>query len=143
MKDILDKQDTQRQATAQAVLQAPPAIIRRLRDRQLGKGDALEFARAAAILAIKRTPELLPLCHPLPMRKAQVDYEFSEDRVRVIVTAACLGPTGVEMEVLTGASIAALTLYDMMKPEAGLEMVISDCMLLEKSGGKSGQLRRQ
>ena len=143
MKDIIDKASTHRSASAQAILRAPTEVIQRLKNRELGKGDALELARAAAILATKRTPDLIPLCHPLPLRQASVEYEFGEQEVRVIVTAACHGPTGVEMEVLTGASIAALTLYDMMKPEAGLEMVISDCMLLEKSGGKSGQLRRQ
>ena len=142
MKDILDKSDTLREARAQARLHAPAAIIRRLRDRQLDKGDALEMARAAAILATKRTPDLLPLCHPLPLRKASVDYEFETDSVRVIVTAACKGPTGVEMEVLTAASIAALTLYDMMKPEAGLQMVIDEICLLHKSGGKSGLVQR-
>lgn len=142
MKDILDKQDTQREASAQARLHAPADIIQRLRERALGKGDALEMARAAAILATKRTPELIPLCHPLPLRKATVDYEFDEESVRIVVTAACKGPTGVEMEVLTAASIAALTLYDMMKPEAGLEMVIDEVCLLHKSGGKSGLVRR-
>ena len=142
MKDIIDKASTHRSASAQAILRAPTEVIQRLKNRELGKGDALELARAAAILATKRTPDLIPLGHPLPLRQASVEYEFGEQEVRVIVTAACHGPTGVEMEVLTGASIAALTLYDMMKPEAGLEMVIDQTCLLHKAGGKSGLQQR-
>ena len=142
MKDILDKQDTIREARAQAVLNAPQTIIDQLRSRSLGKGDALEMARAAAILAAKRTSDLIPLCHPLPIRKLDLDYSYLPNQVIITVRAGCIGPTGVEMEVLTAASIAALTLYDMMKPEAGLEMTIGDIKLLEKSGGKSGFVAR-
>lgn len=142
MKDILDKPTTHRVATAEAHLQAPPAVIERLRDNRLDKGNALELARAAANLAAKRTPDLIPLCHPLPLRRLDVDYAFDTDTVIVTVSVACHGPTGVEMEALTAASVAALTLYDMMKSHAGFDLAIEQVRLLQKSGGKSGDVSR-
>lgn len=142
MKDISDKVDTARLAVAEVRLWAPQDTLDRLRERRLDKGDALEMARAAANLAAKRTPEIIPLCHPLPLRRLDVEYAFEPGAVRIEVTAGCTGPTGVEMEALTAAAAAALTLYDMMKPHAGLAMHIGDLQLLSKSGGKSGYRRR-
>ena len=137
MRDVSEKAVTLRIAVAQAVVEMPPAVLQRLQARSLDKGDALEIARAAGILGAKRTWELLPLCHPLPVEKLDLQYEFGGDRVRVLVTVGTHARTGVEMEALTAASIAALTLYDMLKPHAGTALAIRDVLLLKKTGGKS------
>lgn len=137
MKDVGGKAITQRVAMAQAVLDAPAAVIERLRAKTLDKGDALEMARAAANLAAKRTSDLLPLCHPLPIEQLEVRYEFAATSVTVTVEVGTQARTGVEMEALTAAAIAALTLYDMLKPHAGTNLVIRDLLLLRKTGGKS------
>jgi cyclic pyranopterin phosphate synthase len=141
MKNVGEKAITERIAIAQAVLDAPAAVIARLRARTLDKGDALEMARAAAFLAAKRTPDLLPLCHPLLLEKIDVRYEFTETSVTVQVEVGTQARTGVEMEALTAASIAALTLYDMLKPHAGTDLRIHDVLLLKKTGGKSHFVR--
>jgi cyclic pyranopterin phosphate synthase len=122
---------------AQAIVEMPPAVLERLRSRTLDKGDALEIARAAGILAAKRTSDLLPLCHPLPVEKLDIHYEFDTSQVRVLVSVGTHARTGVEMEALTAAGIAALTLYDMLKPHAGTDLAIREILLLEKTGGKS------
>jgi cyclic pyranopterin phosphate synthase len=137
MRDVSDKAVTLRVACAQAIVQMPPAVLERLRARTLDKGDALEIARAAAFLAAKRTWELLPLCHPLPIEKLDVRYEFGADTATVLVEVGTHARTGVEMEALTAASVAALTLYDMLKPHAGTDLVIREVLLLAKTGGKS------
>jgi len=142
MKDITSKPETLRTATAQAVLRAPPQHIRLLRERRTDKGDALEAARVAGILAAKRTWELIPLCHPLPLAGGGIDFEFGDDHVTVVASLRLVGATGVEMEALTAASIAALTLYDMLKPHAGTELAVGDVRLREKTGGKSQYRRR-
>ena len=141
MRDVSDKAVSFRVALAQAVVDIPPAVLDRLKAGTLEKGDALEVARAAAFLAAKRTSDLLPLCHPLPIEKLEVRYEFAERSVTVLVEVATHARTGVEMEALTAASIAALTLYDMLKPHAGTDLVIRDVLLLKKTGGKSDFLR--
>jgi cyclic pyranopterin phosphate synthase len=137
MKDVSEKAITLRIATAQAVVRMPEAVLTMLRERTLEKGDALEIARAAGLLAAKRTFDLLPLCHPMPIDKMDLRYEFSPGQVRVLIDVGTHARTGVEMEALTAASIAALTLYDMLKPHAGTDLIISDVMLLRKTGGKS------
>lgn len=142
MKDVGDKAITHRVARAQAVIDVPPAVMTLLRERRLEKGDALELARAAANLAAKRTPELIPLCHPLPLERIDVEYRFEEAAVTVEVSVATHARTGVEMEALTAAGLAALTLYDMLKPHAGTRLRIRDLLLLEKHGGKSDFIRR-
>ena len=137
MRDVSDKSVTFRVARATATIDMPVEVRDRLRARTLDKGDALEIARAASVLAAKRTWELLPLCHPLPLERYDVRYTFHERGVTVTVEAATHSRTGVEMEALTGASICALTLYDMLKPHAGTDLVIREILLLRKTGGKS------
>lgn len=141
MRDVSEKSVTLRIAIAQAVIEMPPAVLARLKARTLDKGDALEIARAAGILGAKRTWELLPLCHPLPIEKLDLRYEFGADTATAIVEVGTHARTGVEMEALTAASLCALCLYDMLKPHAGTNLVIRDVMLLKKTGGKSDFLR--
>jgi cyclic pyranopterin phosphate synthase len=141
MKDVSEKSVTLRIAAAQAVVRMPETVLALLRARELDKGDALEIARAAGLLAAKRTSDLLPLCHPIPIDKMQLRYEFSPGQARILVEVGTHARTGVEMEALTAASVAALTLYDMLKPQAGTDLVITDVMLLRKTGGKSDFLR--
>jgi len=141
VKDVSEKHQTQRVAVAQARLQMPPAVLVMLRERRLEKGDALEMAVAAANLAAKRTPELIPLCHPLPLERIEVTYHYTDDSVTITVEVATHAKTGVEMEALTAASVGALTLYDMLKPHAGTDLVIQDVLLLKKTGGKSHFVR--
>lgn len=137
MRDVGEKAITLRVAVAQAIVEIPPPVLERLKARTLDKGDALEIARAAAILGAKRTWELLPLCHPLPIERHDLSYEFGMDCVTVRVEVATHSRTGVEMEALTAASICALTLYDMLKPHAGTNLIIRTVILLSKTGGKS------
>jgi len=142
MRDVSDKPVTLRIAIAQAIVEMPAGVLERLRARTLEKGDALEIARAAGILGAKRTWELLPLCHPLPIERLDLRYEFGERHVGIVVEVGTHARTGVEMEALTAASLCALTLYDMLKPQAGTDLVIRDVMLLKKTGGKSDFQRR-
>lgn len=142
MKDITSKPETLRTATAQAVLSAAPEHIRLLAERRTEKGDALEAARVAGLLAAKRTWELIPLCHPLPLAGAAIEFEFGEGEVTVVASVRLIAATGAEMEALTAASVAALTLYDMLKPHAGTELAIGAVRLRAKTGGKSHYRRR-
>lgn len=138
MKDVSQKPDSLRIARATATLHAPAACIDLLRTGETEKGDPLKTARVAGILAAKRTDELIPLCHPLPIHRADVSYELTETSVRIVAEVQTIGPTGVEMEALTAASLAALTIYDMLKPYAEPdELHIQDCRLERKVGGKS------
>lgn len=138
MKDVSQKPDSLRIARATATLHAPAACIDLLRSGQTEKGDPLKTARVAGILAAKRTDELIPLCHPLPIHRADIHYELADTSVRIIAEVQTIGPTGVEMEALTAASLAALTIYDMLKPYAEPdELHIEDCRLERKTGGKS------
>jgi cyclic pyranopterin phosphate synthase len=118
-----------------------PATLHAIRASELAKGDALGVARVAGIMAAKKTSELIPLCHPLPITSVDVDFELLEQGVRIVATARVMGRTGVEMEALTAAAVAGLTVIDMVKgvePGVWLEAV----RLLEKSGGKSGVWKR-
>ena len=142
MVDVTDKVSTRREARAQAVLVTRPDVIDLLASGGLPKGDALAVARVAGIMAAKRTPDLVPLCHPLPLSKVTVDLTPGEDRVVIETTVRTRGVTGVEMEALTAASVAALTLYDMIKAVDHLA-VIEEIRVLAKSGGKSGDWRRE
>lgn len=137
MVDVSEKAVTSREATAQAVLVTRPDVIELLANGDLPKGDALAVARIAGIMAAKRTPELVPLCHPLPLSRVVVDLAPQRDRVVVQATVRTRGVTGVEMEALTAASVAALTLYDMVKA-VDKAASIEDTRVLAKSGGKSG-----
>ena len=142
MRDISDKPSSRRTARAQALLRLPPDCVEKIRAGTIDKGDPVEAARIAGMLAIKRCWELLPHCHPLPLHGSELHFETGEDSLRIEVQVTTIGPTGVEMEALTGASIAALTLYDMLKPHAGLDLAIENIHLLEKTGGKSEHRRR-
>ena len=137
MVDVSEKPETSREATAQAVLRTTPGVLALLSEGGLPKGDALAVARGAGIMAAKKTPDLIPLCHPLPLSKVTVDFELDEASVRVLATVRTRGVTGVEMEALTAASVAALGVYDMVKA-VDRHAIISDIKVLAKSGGKSG-----
>jgi cyclic pyranopterin phosphate synthase len=140
--DIGDKAVTHRRAVAQARLLGQAATIATIMDGSLKKGDALAVARIAGIMASKKTSDLIPLCHPIPLTKVSVEIETDGDAAILIrATAETTGQTGVEMEALVAASTAALTLYDMAKA-IDRAMVITDICLLEKSGGKSGDFIR-
>lgn len=139
MVDVSDKPDTKRTASAHAFVRIRRAVLRKLPENP--KGNPLEIARIAGIAAAKRTSELIPLCHPLMVSHADVDVRVERDGVRIVATASTTGPTGVEMEALTAASVAALTVYDMTKAlDKSIE--IQDVYLIEKTGGKSGDFRR-
>jgi indole-3-glycerol phosphate synthase len=139
MVDISEKQETDRVAIAGARVVMRPETLERIRSGDVAKGDVLAVARLAGIMAAKRTAELIPLCHPLALTSVSVDLECVADRSAVEITATCKlrGRTGVEMEALTAASVAALTVYDMCKA-VDRGMVVTDLRLLRKSGGKSG-----
>lgn len=141
MVEVGEKPATRREAVAEARVRMAPATWERLRAADLPKGDVLAVARVAGIMAAKKTSELIPLCHPLPLTGVEVHFTLPEPGLVAIETRArCTGPTGVEMEALTAASVAALTLYDMLKSvEKGI--VIEALRLVEKSGGKSGHWR--
>lgn len=137
MVDVTEKSVTKRTARAEATLVTRTDVVSLLVSGELPKGEALGTARIAGIMAAKRTSELIPLCHPLPLTKLAIDFEPLDDRVRVIATVTTRGVTGVEMEALTAASVAALTLYDMIKA-VDKHATITDTRVLAKSGGKSG-----
>lgn len=137
MVDVSAKADTVREAVAEGEIAMHPAVIAAIRDGDIKKGDVLGTARIAGIMAAKQTSTLIPLCHPLPISSVSVDFEYTETGVRVETKVRTSGKTGVEMEALTAASIALLTIYDMAKAlDKG--MVIGPIRLLAKSGGKSG-----
>ena len=141
MVDVSDKAVTKRVATAQALFTTRPEVVQMLMTGNLPKGEALGTARIAGIMAAKRTWELIPLCHPLPISKVSVDFEAQNTAVLVTAQVTTKGVTGVEMEALTAASVAALTLYDMVKAvdkQAG----VTEVKVLAKSGGKSGDWAR-
>lgn len=137
MVDVTDKAITKRTARAESTLVTRVDVVDLLMTGELPKGEALGTARIAGIMAAKRTSELIPLCHPLPLTKLSVDFEAQGDRVRVLASVTTRGLTGVEMEALTAASIAALTLYDMIKA-VDKHASITDTRVLAKAGGKSG-----
>lgn len=141
MVDVTDKQVTRREASAQAVLVTTPEVVAKVADGSLPKGEALGTARLAGIMGAKQTSALIPLCHPLPLTKLSVDLEPQHDRVRIVATAVTNGVTGVEMEALTAATVSALTLYDMIKA-VDKHAVITEVLVLAKSGGKSGDWTR-
>ncbi len=139
MVDVGAKQETERSATASARVVMQPATLAAIQAGEIGKGDVLGVARLAGIMAAKRTPDLIPLCHPLALTSVKVDLACDERANAVQIEATCKlkGRTGVEMEALTAASVAALTIYDMCKA-IDRAMEIQDLRLLYKSGGKSG-----
>jgi molybdenum cofactor biosynthesis protein MoaC len=142
MRDVSQKYTTLRTASARAVLLAAPATIARLRADEIPKGDPLPVARVAAVLAVKNVSQIIPFCHPLPIEHVDVHCEVADDRITVDVDVKAVAKTGVEMEALTGAAVAALTLYDMMKM-LDQSMRIISVELLEKHGGKSDFQKRK
>jgi cyclic pyranopterin phosphate synthase len=142
MVDVGAKAATERRAVASARVLMSPATIEAVRAHRTPKGDPLEVARIAGIMAAKRTAELIPLCHPLSLSHVEVRAELTDEGVRLEAEAATTGQTGVEMEALTAVTIAALTVYDMCKAiEKGI--TITDIRLETKTGGKSGAWQRQ
>ncbi|WP_449374635.1 cyclic pyranopterin monophosphate synthase MoaC [Arthrobacter psychrolactophilus] len=137
MVDVSDKAVTSREATATGTVTTTPAVMRLLGSGGLPKGDALAVARIAGIMGAKKTPDLVPLCHPLPISKVTVDFELGDTAVTILATVKTRGVTGVEMEALTAVSVAALSVYDMIKA-VDKHAVISGIQVLAKSGGKSG-----
>jgi len=137
MVDVSAKADTVREAVAEGVIAMAPAVIAAIRAGDIKKGDVLGTARIAGIMAAKQTSSLIPLCHPLPIASVSVDFDYVETGVRVETRVRTNGKTGVEMEALTAASVALLTIYDMAKA-LDKAMVIGPVRLLAKSGGKSG-----
>jgi len=141
MVDVSDKPETTRTATARATVVMQKETLALIRSGETKKGDVLGVARLAGIMAAKRTADLIPLCHPLPISSVSLDLAAAEDSVTIEATVRTTGRTGVEMEALTAASVAALTVYDMVKGiERGAEIV--EVALIEKSGGKSGHWQR-
>jgi cyclic pyranopterin phosphate synthase len=139
MVDVSAKPETRRMARAHVFVRIAPAALQKIPDNP--KGNPLEIARIAGISAAKRTSELIPLCHPLMLTHADVDIALEAEGVRIVASAATTSQTGVEMEALTAASVAALTVYDMLKAlDKSIE--IQDLYLLEKTGGKSGDFHR-
>jgi cyclic pyranopterin phosphate synthase len=143
MVDVSDKAETERVATAKGSVLMQPATLALIKEGGVKKGDVLSVARLAGIMGAKKTPDLIPLCHPLALTSVQVDLTLDEARHAVDITATCklTGKTGVEMEALTAVSVAALTVYDMCKAvDKGMQIV--DIRLTHKSGGKSGTYER-
>jgi cyclic pyranopterin phosphate synthase len=142
MVDVADKADTRRVAVAGGQISMLPDTLARILGGQAAKGDVLGIARIAAIQATKRAAELIPLCHPIALTKVSVEFshDASDSSIACRVTAETVGKTGVEMEALTGVSVALLTIYDMCKA-VDRGMVMSDIRLFEKQGGRSGHWR--
>ncbi len=141
MVDVGAKPDTAREAVAAGEVLVSPSTLELIRVGAVAKGDVLAVARVAGIMAAKRTPDLIPLCHPLALTAAEVDLQLDEERNAVLIEARvrCTGATGVEMEALTAVSVAALTVYDMCKAvERGIR--IGNIRLLRKRGGRSGDI---
>jgi cyclic pyranopterin phosphate synthase len=140
MVDVGDKDASERRATAEAVLVVGEEVMAAVQSGETPKGNVFETARLAGIMAAKRTSELIPLCHTLPLDHVAVEFETGADRIRIEATAATRSATGVEMEALTAATVAGLTLYDMLKA-LSKGMVLEGVRLLAKSGGRSGEYR--
>ena len=143
MVDVADKPPTARRAVARALVTMRPATARRILDRSVPKGDVLAAVRLGGIMAAKRTPALIPLCHPLSLTRVAVEIQIQPraGRARIEATVEAFDRTGVEMEALVAASVAALTLYDMLK-SIDRDMCVTELCLVEKSGGRSGHYRR-
>ncbi len=140
MIDISDKNFTKRGAKASVKIFMPPAVIRKIKLGLLLKGDCLDVARVAAVLAAKNTSSIIPLCHSLQLAYVGVDFKLAGNNITIVAQARAHYATGVEMEALSACAVAALTIYDMAKTETG-DIVITDLKLLEKTGGKSGDYR--
>lgn len=143
MVDVSDKPATTREAVARGAVYMQEETLDLITDKRISKGNVLEVARLAGIMAAKKTCDLIPLCHQLNLSSVTVDFNINrqEKRIDIEAKARCIGQTGVEMEALTAVSVAALTIYDMCKA-VDRAMVISEVMLMEKRGGRSGEWKR-
>jgi len=145
MVDVTEKQDTLRTATARALVLMNEQTFDMIQNKSLKKGNVLETARIAGVMAAKKTAHLIPMCHPLNITHVSIDFYpdiQNKNAIQIQATVRLTGPTGVEMEALTAVSLAALTIYDMCK-SVDKEMTVSDICLLEKTGGKSGAFIRK
>jgi cyclic pyranopterin phosphate synthase len=142
MVDVSQKQITARFAVAQATVILTPAVLKAVQDKATPKGDVFASARIAGIMAAKKTQELIPLCHQIPLNSVTVDFEIQDSTIVITTKASAEAKTGVEMEAMTAAAIAALTLYDMVKGR-DKGCTVADIVLIEKSGGKSGSYKRK
>ena len=144
MVDVTDKKPTVRVAVAEGWVSMKPETFQLIRDQKVKKGNVLETARIAGIMAAKKTSELIPMCHPLHLTHVQLDFDpdDAQHRIRIQAAVRTIDQTGVEMEALAAVSVAALTLYDMCK-SYDREMRITEIQLIEKSGGKSGPFKQQ
>ena len=140
MVDVSNKNETERIASATGTVKASSETIELIKSGQIGKGDVLGVARVAGIMAMKNTSNLIPMCHPVMITGSSIDFEIDSEKneIRITATSKVVHKTGVEMEALTGVSIAALTIYDMCKA-VDKRMVIGDIHLVKKLGGKSGE----
>lgn len=141
MVDIADKADSARTAKARGFVSLSPATLTVIAEGRTKKGDVLSVAELAGIMGAKKTAELIPLCHPLPLSRVKLELSAQDDGIRVIAEVGCTGKTGVEMEALTAVSVACLTVYDMVKAMEK-DAVISGIELVEKTGGTSGDFKR-
>ncbi|KMY68143.1 molybdenum cofactor biosynthesis protein MoaC [Desulfocarbo indianensis] len=141
MVDVSGKEPTKRRALARGLIRLAPETVAAIAEGRAAKGDVLAVARVAGIMAAKRTPELIPLCHPLPISSVRLELTPREEGVLIEAEVITTAPTGVEMEAMTAVSVAALTVYDMIKA-VQKDAVIDQIFLVEKSGGKSGEFRR-
>ncbi|RBP64191.1 cyclic pyranopterin monophosphate synthase subunit MoaC [Brevibacterium sanguinis] len=142
MVDVGDKDVTKRRAVATAVITTRPEVIDMIAEAGLPKGDALPVARIAGVMGAKKTSDLIPLCHPLPLTGIDVEFELDSAAVRIRAAVRTVSKTGVEMEALTAVSVAALTIFDMIKAVDN-RAVIGDIKVVEKSGGRSGDWSRE
>jgi cyclic pyranopterin monophosphate synthase len=141
MVDVSDKPDTAREAIAKGEVAMQPATLEMIRDGRMAKGDVLAVAQVAGIMGAKKTSDIIPMCHPLPLTGVSLSFELDAEHSRVLISAAArtTGKTGVEMEALTAVSVAALTIYDMCKA-VDRAMRLENIRLVRKSGGKSGTI---
>lgn len=144
MVDVSEKADTLRTATAKARVLLNDNTYALVKSGGIKKGDVLTTAQIAGIMGAKRTPDVIPMCHPIALTGADISFELDDENhtIDIFATTKCTGPTGVEMEAMTAASIAALTVYDMCK-SAQRDIIIESICLLRKAGGKSGEFRRK
>lgn len=142
MVDVSEKDVTRREAVAAGGIRMNPAVIERIRSWKIAKGNVLETARLAGIMAAKKVDQLIPLCHSVPLEGICVEFDVKEDRILIQTTVRCSGKTGVEMEALTAATVAGLTIYDMCKA-VDKSMTLGPFVLMQKSGGRSGVYERR
>ena len=142
MVDITGKEVTEREAVVEGIVSLKPEVILAIKKENVPKGNVLEAARLAGILAAKHTPFIIPLCHPIPIEYARIDFSITKTQIKVISLVRAKAKTGVEMEALTAASIACLAIYDMCKP-LDKDIIISGIRLIKKTGGKSGTYEKK